>query len=39
MMVMRGRTSSLQAYLPDELKTETLQLINRLNEILDQWQS
>jgi hypothetical protein len=35
MMVMRGRTSSLQAYLLDGLKAETLQLINRLKEILE----
>ena len=36
MMVMRGRTSSLQAYLLDELKAETLQLIKQLNKILKQ---
>jgi hypothetical protein len=36
MMVMRGRLSSLQAYLLDELKAETLLLINQLKEILEQ---
>ena len=36
MMVMRGRTSTLQAYLLDELKAETLLLITQLEDILDQ---
>ena len=35
MMVMRGRTSSLQAYLLEGLKSETLLLIKQLNKILE----